>query len=129
MAQSYLKDRHVLLVEDEPGVSRVIRKMLEPEGARVDLAANGSVARQMLDAHNEAYDILLVDARTPVMDGRELYRYLESQHPELARRVVFITGDVMRHGFGSFLDSSGRPYLAKPFSREELLDTIARALG
>ncbi|MBA7561779.1 hypothetical protein ES708_03422 [subsurface metagenome] len=66
------------------------------------------------------YDLLLVDIKTPVMDGKQLYRYIKKRYPELADRVIFTTGDVASDDTQSFLERTGRPFLPKPFSPDEL---------
>jgi len=47
----------------------------------------------------------------------------------MAKRVVFITGDVVTADTHDFLVSTGKPYLSKPFNRREIIDVIEKALG
>ena len=75
------------------------------------------------------YDLLLVDIRTPVMDGKQLYHYIEDRYPELVNRVIFTTGDVMNNDTQDFLKQTGRPFLLKPFSPDELNTLIRETLG
>jgi CheY-like chemotaxis protein len=74
------------------------------------------------------YDLFLIDIRTPVMNGEQLYHVIETEYPELVKGVVFTTGDVMDEYTLSCLSSSGRLFLPKPFYPDELRITIGRAL-
>ena len=108
----------ILSVEDEPSIRQVCRRTLTSQGYQVDFAINGVVAESMLMKAD--YDLLLVDIKTPVMDGKQLYRYIKKRYPKLAGRVIFTTGDVINDDTQSFLERTGRPFLLKPFSPDEL---------
>jgi DNA-binding response OmpR family regulator len=118
MSSSSITKWKILAVEDEPGIREVCHRVLTNQGYRVDFAGNGVAAESML--MKEDYDLLLVDIKTPVMDGKQLYHYIEDRHPELANRVIFTTGDVMSNDTHNFLKQTGRPVLLKPFSPDEL---------
>lgn len=112
--------RRILIVEDEPNISQICKRVLISEGFEADVAANGAVAQEMMG--NKDYELILVDIRTPVMNGRDFYTYLKERYPELVERVVFTTGDVIGGGTKKFLQQSGRPFLSKPFTPDELKD-------
>ena len=116
---SYNGDKgKILSVEDEASIRQVCRRTLTSQGYQVDFAQNGVAAASMLMKAD--YDLLLVDIKTPVMDGKQLYRYIEKRYPQLADRVIFTTGDVIGEDTQSFLERTGRPFLLKPFSPDEL---------
>ena len=117
----------ILSVEDEPSIRQVCQRVLTSQGYQVDFAQNGVAAESMLMKAD--YDLLLVDIKTPVMDGKQLYRYIERRYPELASRVIFTTGDVIGDDTRSFLEQTGRPFLLKPFSPDELKAMVRGALG
>ncbi|MBN1862169.1 MAG: response regulator [Dehalococcoidales bacterium] len=117
----------VLVVEDEAAVSRLCRVVLKQGGFEVEVAGNGRVAQERLRGGD--YELVLLDIKTPVMDGRDFYRFLVKERPELARRVIFTTGDVVDRGIGDFIRLSGRPLLAKPFGSEELKAVVSRTIG
>jgi DNA-binding response OmpR family regulator len=117
----------ILAVEDEPRIREVYYRALTSEGYRVDFAQNGAAAQSML--MEEDYDLLLVDIKTPVMDGKQLYHYIEDRYPELVNRVIFTTGDVMSNDTQDFLKQTGRPFLPKPFSPDELNTLVRETLG
>jgi len=74
--------KRILIVEDEPAISDVCRRVLTGEEFEVDIAVNGKVAQDMLEERQ--YDLCLLDIRTPTMNGIELYQWLKEKHPQLA---------------------------------------------
>jgi len=126
MSSSSETKGRILSVEDEPGIRQVCRRALTSLGYQVDFAINGVAAESML--MKQDYDLLLVDIKTPVMDGKQLYRYIEKRYPELAKRVIFTTGDVVSEDTQSFMEQTGRPFLLKPFSPDELKDLVRESL-
>ena len=66
------------------------------------------------------YDIYIIDIKLPKLDGRELYKWLEDKHPQVIDGVIFTTGDVMKGDTQGFIERTGRLYLPKPFTPEEL---------
>ena len=127
MTQDNTHRRRALVVEDEPVISQICRRMLVAEGFDVDIAMNGLIAKKMVD--DNSYDLCLTDIRTPAMDGIQLYQYLEQEHPELARRVIFTTGDVMSSDIAQFLEGTKKPFLPKPFTPDELKQVIRDTLA
>jgi len=127
MTSSIGVKRRILSVEDEPSIRQVCQRVLTGQGYQVDFAQNGVVAESMLMKAD--YDLLLVDIKTPVMDGKQLYRYIEKRYPKLAGRVIFTTGDVIGDDTQSFLEQTGRPVLLKPFSPDELKAMVRGTLG
>ena len=113
----------ILVVEDEPAVCQVCQRILTSEGFEVDIAVNGDVAQDMLGKKD--YDLVLIDIRTPVMNGKQLYQVIIEKHPKLANSVIFTTGDVIGKDTTTFLAQTDRPFLSKPFTPDEL-KTIAK---
>ena len=118
--------KRILIVEDEPLIRDVCMRVLTGEGLRVDTAVDGMVAKGMLEKKD--YDLGLVDIRTPVMNGKELYQYMLNKNPKMADRVIFTTGDLVNSYTQRFLEIAGRPYLAKPFTPDELRAIVKEAL-
>lgn len=75
------------------------------------------------------YDLFLVDLKMPGMSGRELYKTVKKKYPDVAKKVVFITGDVMTADTQNFLASTGRPYLIKPFDFKDITNVIEQVLA
>lgn len=120
------KRRRILVVEDEPSISDVCRRVLTREGYAVEIAANGKVAQGMIGS--KPYDLCLLDIRTPAMNGKELYEWLQEKYPQLTKRVIFTTGDVLEGDTKSFIEGTGRPFLPKPFSPDDLKAIVRETL-
>ena len=110
--------KRFLVIEDEPAISKICQRVITEEGFEVDTAANGKTAKGMLG--NNDYALLLIDIKTPVMSGKELYQYIKDRYPRLVDRIVFTTGDVISGDIQYFLEQTGRPSLLKPFTPDEL---------
>ena len=82
----------VLIVEDEEGVRGPMARYLTRRGAVVDQAADGIEGLTRLRA--QPADVVLVDLRMPRMGGIDLFAQLEDEHPDMAARVLFLSGDV-----------------------------------
>jgi DNA-binding response OmpR family regulator len=125
--KSASKAVRVLVVEDEPVISRVCLQTLRGEGFKVDVATNGSLAQGLLG--EKEYDLVIIDIRTPVMNGKQLYQSILESNPEVVNGVIFTTGDLLGGGTKSFLEQSGRLFLPKPFTPDELKTVVKKALG
>jgi DNA-binding response OmpR family regulator len=120
------QSKKILVVEDEPTIGRVCSQALTGEGFEVDIAANGSIAERMIE--EKKYDVLLIDVRTPVMNGKELYQWINKRHPELANRVIFTTGELLGSATEKFIEQSGRPFMPKPFTPDILKATVKEVI-
>jgi len=118
MKNSSAGAKRILVVEDEEAICALCQRVLTGEGFEVDIAANGKAAQGMIEQKD--YDIYLFDIRTPEMNGRELYEWLQEKHPQLVSRVIFTTGSVIGGDTQSFLKQAARPVLPKPFTPYEL---------
>ena len=76
----------------------------------------------------QQYDLCLIDIRLPAMNGKELYQWLEEKHPQQAGRAIFTTGSVIGQDTMTFVEKTGRLFLPKPFTPEELKAKIRKAL-
>lgn len=110
----------ILLVEDEPGVRKLVRQMLAQHGYHVIEAGSGPETLALVQRYPGRIDLLLTDVVMPQMNGRELAEQLRHLRPNL--KVMYMTGytedTVVRQGIGA----AGVVCLQKPF----LPDTLAR---
>ena len=118
--------KRILVVEDEKAICEVCRRVLTGEGFEVDIAASGDVAQGMLGEKD--YGLIIIDVRLPGMNGKQLYRYMSERYPELTDRVIITTGDTVGGNTQAFLKQTGRPFLPKPFTPEELRATVKATL-
>jgi signal transduction histidine kinase len=121
-----LGPKRILVVDDEPDVADVIVDFLRDEGHEVDTALNGTEALTKLE--QQRYDVVLTDTKMPVLDGMAFFTELERRHPELRRRVAFITGDVLGLDKREFLRRSGAPTLEKPFELDQIRRVVRQLL-
>ena len=114
------------MVEDEPTIGNMCQRVLAKEGFEVEIAVNGSLAQDMIKKRQ--YDICLVDIRTPKMSGAELYQWLQKKYPQVANHVIFTTGSLIDEKTTAFIEQSGRPFLPKPFTPDELTAIVKESL-
>jgi PAS domain S-box-containing protein len=117
----------ILVVDDEAAILTFLNRLLTECGHSVETINNADTALKRL--RTERYSLVLLDIKLPGMSGIELYHHIEEIAPALARRVIFITGDVMESSTRSFLEKTGVPYITKPLDIEVLKKTINRALN
>ena len=111
----------ILLVEDEPAVRQLFAQALVRAGYRVHEARNGQEALKVFDQHGDSVDLLLTDMRMPFMGGAELASQLRTRRGTL--KLLCISG----YAGGHELEFSG-DFLAKPFSRDQLLAKVREIL-
>ena len=107
----------LLLVEDEPALSRYVKKGLEENGHAVDTATDGLTALEA--ARSTRYDVMILDLLLPKLGGVEVCRQLRAE--KNTTPIVMLTAlDAVRDRVKG-LDAGADDYLAKPFEFEELL--------
>lgn len=117
------RGRSVLLVEDEDGVRKFARCVLEGQGYQVTEAPDAETAMKLLSPHSEI-DLLVTDLTMPGMDGRELAGRVREIWPRVA--VVFVSGYVP--DAGRLDDLRGAVFMPKPFTPGGLLQAVGKAL-
>jgi len=117
----------ILIVDDEPSIRNLLARVFETKDFVVDLAGSGDEALRMLVA--ERYDCVLLDLKMPGMKGQELYQSLQENDEEMARRVIFMTGDTVSWDTNTFIAATENPVLLKPFDLEDLRREIFQTIG
>jgi DNA-binding response OmpR family regulator len=115
---------HLLLVEDEPRMAELVRRVLVAEHHTVDVAPDAVTALGF--AGTADYDVLILDRGLPDLDGLELLRLLRDRGVIAPALMLTALGSVEHRVQG--LDAGADDYLAKPFAFSELLARI-RALA
>jgi two-component system NtrC family sensor kinase len=115
----------VLVVDDEDEIRSVISEWLATKGFHVAAAGCGLEAREII-AH-KSVDLLVLDIRMPGLSGKDLWQEIRQSHPDLARRTVFCTGDVLDGSTRAFLDEAGCPVVSKPFEWDRFFEAVAEA--
>jgi signal transduction histidine kinase len=119
--------KRVLVVDDEPEIAGLLVEVIAAAGHHVDVVGDGAAALEQVARHH--YDLLLSDTKMPALDGAGLYRELQLRFPALCRRIVFLTGDVLDRAKREFLESTGAPFLMKPFDIAEVRRLVHRILS
>jgi signal transduction histidine kinase len=117
----------VLVVDDEPDVAAVIAEALQRDGHTVDVVTNGAAALEMLG--RRAYDGVVSDTKMPIMDGEVFFAEAARRDPTFARRIIFLTGDVLSREKREFLERTGAPFLTKPCDLKEVRRLVRHVLG
>jgi len=117
----------VLIVEDERALAAAVAEALTDAGLEVDHAGDGQEALACM--RNANYDVVICDLKMPRVDGMTLYRAIAAATPSLARRVIFVTGDVAGTDAERFLEESGCRWIAKPFRLSDLLRAVRETLA
>jgi DNA-binding response OmpR family regulator len=115
---------HVLVVDDDPTVSDVVRRYLEQAGYRVRLAADGLAALAAVAA--ETPDLVVLDLMLGGIDGLEVCRRLRRQHPDLPVVMLTALGEEADRVVG--LEVGADDYVTKPFSPRELVLRVRSVL-
>jgi CheY-like chemotaxis protein len=116
----------ILIVDDEPEVASLLAEILEDDAHRVETAYNGLAALDKL--RDGTYDLIISDLRMPHLDGPGLYREIARRHPQLIRRMIFVTGDTLGPESAEFLRQSAAPTFGKPFVPDDVRRVIHQVL-
>jgi len=119
--------KQILVVEDEDHLRTLFQDALTQRGYEV-LAASG--ADEAIDLVNRCrFDGIITDIKMPGPGGVGLYRYITDVYPDLAGKMIFITGDILGKETRSFLSATDCVYLEKPFKLDDLLNALSTVLG
>ena len=118
----------VLVIEDEPAVLALVRAVLEGHGYAVVPTESGAEALRLLA--NGDFHGVVSDMRTPGgVDGAQVYAWIAAHRPELASRLVFITGDIANEETAATLRRTGAPCVEKPFRVYEFIAVVEKTMG
>ncbi len=117
----------VLVVDDDDGVRRALRKLLERAGHNVAEAASGTSALGVLAAE-PSVGVVVSDVIMPGLDGVTFYDQVAARWPHLSRRVIFLTGSSHEPGIQAALESRGTPLLGKLGDLQLVVDAVRLAL-
>jgi len=118
----------VLLIEDEPAVMAYVCAALERNGYSVVCADSGAEGLRLLQTGE--YLGVVSDMRTPGgIDGGDVHAWLGNHRPELASRLVFITGDIANEETVATLNKTGAPCVEKPFRVQQFISVVEQTMG
>lgn len=118
----------VLLIEDEPAVMSYVRAALERSGYSVVCTESGADGLKLL--HSGEFLGVVSDMRTPGgVDGADVHAWVATHRPELAARIVFITGDIANEETVATLRQTGAPCVEKPFRVQQFISVVEKTMG
>jgi signal transduction histidine kinase len=117
----------VLVVEDEAGLAAAVVDALKDVGYIVEHAPDGEEAWTRLT--ERPFDLVLCDLKMPRLDGKALFERVKLEKPAMAKRILFVTGDVAGTAAERFLEQSGCRWLAKPFRLADLMRAVKDGLS
>jgi len=118
----------VLLIEDEPAVMAYVQAALERSGYPVVCCESGVDALRLLE--NGAFLGVVSDMRTPGgVDGGQVHAWVACHRPDLASRIIFITGDIANEETVATLRQTGAPCVEKPFRVQQFIDIVSQTFG
>ena len=118
----------VLLIEDEPAVMAYVRATLERSGYAVVCTESGVEGLRLLESGN--FLGVVSDMRTPGgVNGADVHAWVVRYRPELASRIVFITGDIANEETVTTLRNTGVPCVEKPFRVQQFISVIEKTMG
>jgi CheY-like chemotaxis protein len=122
-----LKDKNILVVEDEESNFSLIEKMLKVQEVNVIRASDGHQAVAYVDNNYASIDLILMDIKIPGLNGYEASQVIKGKYPKIpiiAQTAYAINGEKEK-----CLKSGCDDYISKPIDRKELYRMINRYLS
>jgi CheY-like chemotaxis protein len=117
----------ILVIDDERAVRDLISDALSIEGHEVFTAENGKEGLDLIGQYR--FDLIFCDLRMPEMDGQALYEEVQRDHPQVLKRIVFVTAQAHSADYGLFLRTTGIPVIDKPFTLSQLRQAVGKVVG
>lgn len=118
----------ILVIEDEPSVAAFLRTALERRGYEVTASSSAVEGLRLLALHD--FRGVISDFRTPGgITGADIHDWLVRHRPEMASRIIFITGDTASDETIALLALAGTPCVEKPFRVQQLIEAVEKTIG
>ena len=117
----------ILVIDDERAVRDLISDALKIEGHEDVTAENGKEGLDLIGQYR--FDLVFCDLRMPEMDGQALYEEVQRNHPQVLKRIVFVTAQANSSDYGPFLRDTGIPVIEKPFTLSQLRQAVTKMVG
>jgi two-component system NtrC family sensor kinase len=118
----------LLIIEDEPSVMAFLKSALERNGYETVCANSAKAGLELLSS--QQFRGIISDMRTPGgVTGADVHKWVTIHRPELAQKILFITGDTVNQETLTLLKKTGAPCIEKPFRVSQLLTMLTHLLG
>ncbi len=118
--------RMILVVDDEEWILALAQELLWAVGHGVETAPDGEAALAAIQRRN--FDAIVCDWKMPGISGVQFYQRLLEARPQMAERVLFMSGEVIDQSFQEFLRRGEKTCLAKPFPVEDFRNAVEKVL-
>jgi DNA-binding response OmpR family regulator len=117
----------ILVIEDDPAISRLVEYSLRHAGYEVITAANG--LEGIKKAHNDAPDLVILDVMLPGMDGFEICHRLKSEPDTASLLILMFSAKAQEIDKNTGLKVGADDYLPKPAAPAEIVSRVAKLLA
>ena len=123
-----MDQKRILIIDDEPAMTRMIRLTLEMT-KRYQVREENQAAHALATAHEFKPDLILLDVIMPGVDGGELARRIKTDAKLKQVPLIFLTGTVTKKEAAEGAVTAGHPLLSKPVSLKALVETMENAFA
>jgi len=116
--------KNILVVDDSPVFLTIIKGILEK--SHHVTTCDGRAAIELVRTSPRKFDAVIIDLYMPDVSGIDLFRYISQSIPELKNRIIFITGGISTPIMQEFVSSISNPLLEKPFTANQLQQTLLK---
>jgi DNA-binding response OmpR family regulator len=117
----------ILVIDDQPTVRRMAHRLLSEWGFRVFEAESGEEGMEVLDTARFGIQLVIVDIVMPFADGVQVTRRIRERWP--SQRILYMSAHPAEVLIEYGLSQLDAPFLAKPFTRDELLTKVSESLA
>ncbi|MFN3202511.1 MAG: response regulator [Bradymonadia bacterium] len=118
----------VLVIDDEPHICHLLDRILSMHRFQVTTCSHNPQDIDAFERELTGYDAILCDMSMVGVDAPSLYESLSQAAPQLARRLVVMTGGILNSRYADFVTESQPHLVEKPFELEHLFEVIKRAI-
>ena len=116
----------VLVLDDQREIADFLSQLVDLMGYEATAESNPRRALELIE--EQEFDLVFTDFRMPEINGEQVYNAAVASRPELAKRIIFLSGDVSNDEMLGFVESVGAISLKKPFHFSNVQDAIAAVL-
>jgi CheY-like chemotaxis protein/two-component sensor histidine kinase len=122
--QTSSESGHILIIDDDARAAKALRRILHSHEVSIEHSGRDGLDR----AIETRFDIIFCDMMMPDFGGIEFYEALSKKLPELAARVIFVTGGTFTHRAREFLENTDNDYVSKPYDAQEVRRMVSERL-